>query len=127
MTKFGEKNKSNNLWGLSRTLIANAVEGVTNGYSKVLEIIGIGYKVEQQGSNLKFNLGYNNLIEFPVPEGISIEIKDGAEITVSGIDKQLVGETAASIRRLRPPEPYKGKGIRYKDEYVKIKVGKSAA
>ncbi|OIO49370.1 MAG: 50S ribosomal protein L6 [Parcubacteria group bacterium CG1_02_41_12] len=110
-------------WGLGRSLIANAVEGVTKGFEKKLEINGVGYKAVLKGSALVFNLGYSHIIEFNVPEGVSAQV-EGNVITVSGIDKQLIGETAAQIRALRKPEPYKGKGIKYSDEQIRRKVGK---
>jgi large subunit ribosomal protein L6 len=113
--------------GLYRTLIANAIDGVTNGYSKTLEIVGIGYKAQLNGNKISLNLGYTVPIVYDVPEGIQIEIKDGIDIIVKGIDKQLVGEVAAQVRQLKKPEPYKGKGIRYAGEHIKIKQGKSAA
>lgn len=113
--------------GLYRTLIANAVQGVTEGFTKELEIHGIGYKAQNAGQQLKLDLGYNNQLVFDIPEGIQIEIKDGVDLKVSGADKQIVGKVAAEIRAMKKPEPYKGKGIRYKGEYIKMKVGKSAA
>lgn len=113
--------------GLYRSLVNNAVEGVTSGYSKELEIVGIGYKAEPQGRDLKLTIGLNHPVIFSVPEGIDAKVADGVRITISGIDKQLVGEVAARIRRLKRPEPYKGKGIRYVDEVVRRKAGKTAA
>jgi len=114
-------------WGLYRTLLANAVNGVVNGYSKELEIVGIGYKAENAVESLKLTLGFTHVIDFPLPKGISVEIKEGVFLKITGIDKQLVGETAAKIRSIRKPEPYKGKGVRYKNEVVKRKAGKAAA
>ena len=110
-------------WGLARSLIANAVEGVTKGFEKKLEVNGVGYKVALKGKNLNLNLGYSHPIDFAIPEGIEAKV-EGNEITISGIDKQLVGETASQIRSLRKPEPYKGKGIKYSDEQIRRKVGK---
>lgn len=114
--------------GLTRALIANMVEGVSKGYSKQLEVIGVGYKVNLKGKNVELLLGYSHPILFAIPEGIDItqDEKNKNLITVAGIDKQLVGQTAAQIRELRPPEPYKGKGIKYFDEKIRRKVGKAA-
>ena len=112
-------------WGLGRSLVAAAVEGVTAGFSKKLEINGVGYKAVHQGSDLIMSLGFSHSVAFPAPAGISLAV-DGNIITVSGIDKQLVGETAARIRALRPVEPYKGKGIKYLGELVRRKAGKVA-
>jgi len=113
------------LWGLNRTLISNMVEGVTEGFKKDLELVGIGYRAEKKGEDLVFSLGFSHPVEFKTPEGITLEVADKTKIAISGIDKQLVGQTAARIRSLRPPEPYKGKGIRYADEVVKTKPGKA--
>ena len=112
--------------GLTRALLANMVAGVSEGYSKNLEIVGTGYRAELQGEKLILYLGYSHPIEFPPPEGISFDVPRGGRIvTVQGIDKELVGEIAARIRRQRPPEPYKGKGVRYQGEYVRRKAGKA--
>lgn len=113
------------LHGLARMLIFNMIKGVTEGYSKELEIIGIGFKAQLQGNNLKLQLGFSHDVLFPVPEGIKIETTKPTQLVVRGIDKQKVGDTAARIRAIYPPEPYKGKGIRYVGEYVKKKVGKA--
>jgi len=118
-----EESRQAAFWGLARSLLSNAVEGVANGFSKQLEVNGVGYKVAQKGDALEFNLGYSHSIEFKIPQGIEASI-EGNVITISGIDKQLVGETAARIRKLRKPEPYKGKGIKYSDEQIRRKVGK---
>ena len=116
------------LQGLTRSLIANMVDGVTNGCSKVLEIHGVGYRAELKGSNLNLSLGYSHPVEYPLHEGISAEVDTKANrITVSGIDKELVGATAAKIRSFREPEPYKGKGIKYLDERIVRKAGKTGA
>jgi large subunit ribosomal protein L6 len=115
------------LHGLTRVLIANMVTGVTNGFEKVLEIQGVGYRADLQGKTLRLNLGFSHPILFPLPEGIKVEVERQTNIKVKGIDKQLVGSVAAKIRSFRPPDPYKGKGIRYADEYVKLKVGKAKA
>jgi large subunit ribosomal protein L6 len=103
------------------------VIGVSKGYSKELQIVGVGYKATLAGNKLTLNLGYSHIIEYIVPEGIKMNIVDGVKIQISGIDKQLVGEVAASIRRYKKPEPYKGKGVRYSDEHVVIKPGKTNA
>jgi len=114
------------LHGLTRTLIANMVEGVTKGFEKRLEIQGVGYRAALRGSELELQVGYSHTVEFPAPEGIGFEVPAPNRIVVRGIDKQLVGETAANIRKVRKPEPYKGKGIRYEGEYVRKKAGKAA-
>ena len=112
--------------GLTRALLANMVTGVSNGYSKVLEIEGTGYRADLQGEKLILHLGYSHPIEFPPPQGISFEVpRGGRTVTILGIDKELVGEVAARIRRQRPPEPYQGKGVRYQGERVRRKAGKS--
>jgi large subunit ribosomal protein L6 len=114
--------------GLSRALIANAVTGVSTGWKKELEIVGIGYRAEAKGTEVVFHLGYSHPVIFPVPEGISIEVDTKAgRVTVTGIDRQQVGQVAAEIRGLRPPEPYKGKGIRYAGEKLRMKAGKQGA
>jgi large subunit ribosomal protein L6 len=114
------------LHGLTRSLIANMVEGVTEGFEKRLEIQGVGYRAALKGKNLELALGYSHPVAIDAPEGIDFEVPQPTEIIVKGIDKQLVGQVAADIRKRRPPEPYKGKGIRYKDEQVLRKVGKRA-
>ncbi len=111
-------------WGMTRTIIANMVEGVTKGFSKTLLINGVGYRAALQGRDLKLNLGYSHDVVYKVPEGIEVALPKPTEIVVSGIDKQKVGQVAAEIREWRKPEPYKGKGIRYADEYVFRKEGK---
>jgi len=115
------------LHGLTRALIANMIKGVTDGYVKQLEIIGVGYKAQVQGNVLNMALGYSHPVNFPIPEGIKIETPKPTQVTIQGIDKEKVGEVAAEIRALCPPEPYKGKGIRYLGEYIKKKVGKAQA
>jgi len=114
------------LHGLTRTLIANMVEGVTNGFEKKLELQGVGYRAALHGSNLELQVGYSHSVKVEPREGISFEVPVPTQIVVRGIDKQLVGQTAAEIRKVRPPEPYKGKGIRYEGEFVRRKVGKRA-
>ena len=111
--------------GLTRSLIANMVEGVTNGYTKKLEIHGTGYRVTAKGSDLEFALGYSHPILIKAPEGITFQVENPTRFSVTGIDKQLVGETAANIRKLRKPDPYKGKGVRYEGEQIRRKVGKT--
>jgi len=110
--------------GLRRTLLANAVQGVTKGFEKSLEVIGVGYKVNVQGNTVVLSVGYSHPVNFVLPDGIQAKVENN-KITVSGCDKQAVGEVAAQIRRVRPPEPYKGKGIKYSDETVRRKAGKS--
>ncbi|MDN5606777.1 MAG: 50S ribosomal protein L6 [Brevibacterium sp.] len=120
-----EERESRSLHGLSRTMINNMIVGVTDGYSKSLEIVGTGYRVQAKGSNLELALGYSHSITVEPPEGISFTVDGQTKLAVHGIDKQLVGETAANIRKLRKPEPYKGKGVRYVGENVRRKVGKA--
>lgn len=127
VTRLGETNQLKALHGLYRSMINNMVEGVKNGYSKTLEIHGVGYRARLKGKNLEFDLGLTHPVQFDAPEGITYTVEDETLIKVTGIDKQLVGESAAKIRKLRLPEPYKGKGIRYQGEYVKRKQGKTAS
>lgn len=115
------------LHGLSRAIISNMIKGVTEGYVKELEIVGIGFKAQVQSNNLNMQLGFSHPVNFPISEGINIETPKQTRITVRGIDKEKVGEVAAEIRAIYPPEPYKGKGIRYVGEYVKKKIGKAQA
>ena len=116
--------KARQHWGMNRTQIANLIEGVTNGFSKHLELNGVGYRAALQGKALKLSLGYSHEIEFDIPDTVKISVPKPTEITINGIDQQVVGQIAANIRAKRKPEPYKGKGIRYKDEYVFAKEGK---
>jgi large subunit ribosomal protein L6 len=111
-------------WGMSRTLVNNMVQGVTQGFSRTLEITGVGYRAAAQGSKLQLNLGYSHDVVFEVPKGVTVTTPRPTEILVAGIDKQQVGQVAAEIRGWRPPEPYKGKGVRYRGEYVHRKEGK---
>lgn len=111
-------------WGMQRTLVQNLVTGVTEGYTKVLEITGVGYRANAQGKTLKLQLGYSHDVDFPVPEGIEIKTPDNTTVEITGIDKQKVGQVAAEIRRWRKPEPYKGKGIKYRGEFIFRKEGK---
>lgn len=112
--------------GTTTALINNMINGTKEGFKKELEINGVGYRANLQGKTLVVNAGYSHLVEKQIPEGIEVEVPKNTEVIISGIDKQLVGEFAAQIRKIRPPEPYKGKGIRYKDEYVRRKEGKKA-
>jgi large subunit ribosomal protein L6 len=125
VTRPNDERANRSLHGLTRTLIANMVTGVTTGYSKNLEIVGVGYRVQPKGAGLEFALGYSHSIQVDAPAGISFTVESPTKLTVSGIDKQQVGEVAANIRKLRKPEPYKGKGIRYAGEVVRRKVGKA--
>lgn len=111
-------------WGMQRTLVDNLMTGVTQGYTKVLEITGVGYRANSQGKNLKLQLGYSHDVDFAIPDGIEIKTPDNTTVEISGIDKQKVGQVAAEIRRWRKPEPYKGKGIKYRGEFVFRKEGK---
>lgn len=115
------------LHGLTRTLIANMIEGVTKGFEKKMEMIGVGYRASVQGRNLALMLGYSHPLIFPLPEGINVSVESQNLLTVSGADKQQVGEVAAKIRSLRPPEPYKGKGVKYAGERIRRKAGKAGA
>lgn len=120
-----DERKTKAYHGLSRTLVNNLVEGVTKGYEKKLEIVGVGYRVALKGSALEFALGFSHPVVVQAPEGITFAVESPTRFSVSGIDKQLVGETAANIRKIRKPEPYKGKGVRYAGENVRRKVGKT--
>jgi large subunit ribosomal protein L6 len=113
------------LHGLSRTLVANVIEGVTTGYSLTINIVGVGYRVAEKGKDLEFQLGYSHVINFPAPEGITYKVESPTKLHISGIDKQLVGETAAKIKKLRKADPYKGKGLRLEGEKVRRKAGKA--
>ena len=124
--KNAEDHNQNALWGLFRSLINNMVLGVTTGFEKKLEINGVGYKAAMSGKKLTLNVGYSHPVEFEIPEGITCQV-EGNVVTISGISKQQVGEVAANIRKVRKPEPYKGKGIKYIDEVIRSKVGKAAA
>jgi large subunit ribosomal protein L6 len=126
VTRPTERGEDRALHGLTRTLIANMVEGVTNGFEKRLEIQGVGYRAALSGVNLELQVGYSHSVRIVPREGISFEVPTPTEVIVRGIDKQAVGQTAAEIRKVRPPEPYKGKGIRYQGEFVRRKVGKRA-
>ena len=116
--------RARSFWGMHRTLVQNLVTGVTDGFTKVLEITGVGYRAAAQGRNLRLQLGYSHDVNYPVPEGIEVKTPDANTVEISGIDKQQVGQVAAEIRRWRKPEPYKGKGIKYRGEYIFRKEGK---
>jgi large subunit ribosomal protein L6 len=126
VTRPTERGEDRALHGLTRTLVANMVEGVTNGFEKKLEIQGVGYRAALAGSDLELQVGYSHSVKIKPRQGIEFEVPVPTQIVVRGIDKQVVGQTAAEIRRVRPPEPYKGKGIRYEGEFVRRKVGKRA-
>ncbi len=125
--RVSETNKAKSLHGLCRTLVENMIMGVTTGWNKGLEMVGVGYRGALEGTTLVLNVGFSHPVKFEAPEGITFTVLDNTKINVSGIDKQLVGETSAKIRRIRPPEPYKGKGIRYIGEVIRRKAGKAAA
>ena len=125
VTRPNDERQSRALHGLTRTLINNMVVGTTAGYEKKLEIVGVGYKAQAQGTGLVINVGYSHPVNFPAPAGITFDVPAPTKITVKGIDKQKVGQVAADIRAVRPPEPYKGKGIRYENEVVRRKEGKT--
>lgn len=124
--RVAETPKAKALHGLTRTLVENLVMGVDKGWNKGLELVGVGYRASLEGTTLVLNVGFSHQVKFPAPAGITFEILENNRINVKGIDKQLVGETASQIRRIRPPEPYKGKGIRYIGEVVRKKAGKAA-
>ena len=126
VTRPSDNKEHRALHGLTRTLIANMVEGVANGYSKTLEINGVGYRAQKQGKNLVMNLGYSHQVIMEETDGIAIEVPNPNQIIISGADKQKVGQFAAEVREKRPPEPYKGKGIKYAGEYIRRKEGKAA-
>ena len=119
-----ETKRARSMWGMSRSLVENIVKGTTNGFSRTLEITGVGYRAAMEGKSLKLQLGYSHDIHYPVPEGITIAVPKPTEITITGIEKDKVGQVAAEIRGFRGPEPYKGKGIRYQGEYIQRKEGK---
>jgi len=125
VTRPNDERASKSLHGLSRTLVANMVQGVTEGYTKSLEIVGVGYRVAPKGKDLEFALGFSHPVVIPAPEGISFAVESPTKFSVSGIDKQLVGEVSANLRKLRKPVPYKGKGIRYTGESIRRKQGKA--
>ena len=124
VTPLVDAQRNRAAWGMQRTNVQNLVTGVTEGFSKVLEITGVGYRAQAQGRNLKLQLGYSHDVNFAVPEGVDVKTPDNTTVEISGIDKQKVGQVAAEIRRWRKPEPYKGKGIKYRGEYIFRKEGK---
>ena len=124
LSKRQDSTRAQAMWGLSRTLIANMVQGVTDGYEQTLELVGVGYRASMKGQALAMQLGFSHDVNIEPPQGVAFATPKQTEIKISGIDKQLVGETAARIRRIRPPEPYKGKGVRYSGEKVRRKEGK---
>ena len=125
VTRPDDERESRSLHGLTRTLIANNIVGVTQGYSKSLDLVGTGYRVQARGTNVEFALGFSHPVLVEPPAGITFTVEGNNRLTVSGIDKQAVGETAANIRKIRKPEPYKGKGVRYTGEVVRRKAGKA--
>jgi large subunit ribosomal protein L6 len=126
VTRPTERGDDRALHGLTRTLIANMVEGVTKGFEKRLELQGVGYRAALQGTDLRLDVGYSHPVVIKAPRGVNFEVPTQTEVVVKGVDKQQVGQIAAEVRKVRPPEPYKGKGIRYQGEYVRRKVGKRA-
>jgi len=124
VTPANDTKRARAFWGMQRTLVSNLVEGVTDGFSKTLEITGVGYRAQAQGKKLKLQLGYSHDVDIDVPEGIEVKTPDQTTVEISGIDKQAVGQFAAEVRRWRKPEPYKGKGIKYRGEYIFRKEGK---
>ena len=124
LSPTSDSQRANAMWGLSRSLVSNMVDGVTKGYEETLELVGVGYRAAMKGKNLSLQLGFSHDVDFPPPDGVAFASSKPTEIKISGIDKQMVGEVAARIRRLRPPEPYKGKGVRYAGETVRRKEGK---
>jgi large subunit ribosomal protein L6 len=127
VVKVREEKGDDAAHGLMRSLIANMITGVTAGFQKVLEIVGVGYRAQVQGAVLTLNVGYSNPVNYPVPKGIEVDASGKGQVAIKGIDKRLVGTVAAEVRAIRPPEPYKGKGIKYSDERIRRKVGKTGA
>lgn len=127
VTRPNDQKKNRAFHGLTRALVANMVQGVTTGFERKLELVGVGYRVQLQGSKLVISIGFSHPVEVEPPEGIEFEVPAVTRITIKGIDKQLVGNTAAHIRAIRPPEPYKGKGIKYENEVIRRKAGKSGS
>lgn len=125
VSRPNDERESRSLHGLTRTLIYNNIVGVTEGYAKSLEVVGTGYRVQSKGQGIELSLGFSHPVQFDAPAGVTLEVEGNNKITVRGIDKQVVGETAANIRKLRKPEPYKGKGVRYEGEQVRRKAGKA--
>jgi len=127
VTRPSDEKRHKSLHGLTRSLVANMVEGVTEGFTRKLEIQGVGYRAEKKGTGITLHLGFSHPVQYPAPDGIEIEVPTQTEVVVKGADKQLVGQVASEIRAVRPPEPYKGKGVRYSGEEVRRKAGKTAA
>jgi large subunit ribosomal protein L6 len=127
VVKVREEKGDDAVHGLMRSLTANMVTGVTEGYQRILEIVGVGYRAQVQGAVLTLNVGYSNPVNYPVPKGIEVDASGKGQVAIKGIDKRLVGTVAAEVRAIRPPEPYKGKGIKYSDERIRRKVGKTGA
>ena len=127
VVKVREEKNDDAAHGLMRSLIANMITGVTVGFQKVLEIVGVGYRAQVQGAVLTLNVGYSNPVNYPVPKGIEVDASGKGQVSIKGIDKQLVGTVASEVRAIRPPEPYKDKGIKYSDERIRRKVGKTGA
>jgi len=125
ISRKNDSKRAKSMHGLYRNLVNNMVKGVSDGFTKVLQIIGVGFKAEVKGKNLVLNLGFANPVEYPIPEGVSCKVETNTKIIVSSIDNEKLGQTCAEIRAFKPPEPYKGKGIRYENEYVRRKVGKA--
>lgn len=123
--RSGDSRQERAQHGLHRSLLANCIEGVSKGFSKTLEVVGVGYKVNVQGKNIVLNVGFSHPVNYELPAGIEASAEGNTKLTISGVDKQMVGEVAAQLRRVRPPEPYKGKGIKYIDEQIRRKAGKS--
>lgn len=124
LSRFDDSRTAREQFGLRRTLLANSIHGVTEGFTKVLEVVGVGYKVAVEENKITLNVGYSHPVEYSLPVGMSAKV-EGNKLTIFGIDKELVGEVAAQIRRVRPPEPFKGKGIKYSDEIIRRKAGKT--
>jgi large subunit ribosomal protein L6 len=124
LAKKVEGQRAQAMWGLSRTLVNNMVVGVTTGFEQTLELVGVGYRAAMKGQALSMQLGFSHDVDIPAPNGVTFAVPKQTEVKISGIDKHLVGETAARIRRIRPPEPYKGKGVKYSDEKISLKEGK---
>jgi large subunit ribosomal protein L6 len=127
VVKVREEKGDDAVHGLMRSLTANMITGVTQGYQRILEIVGVGYRAQVQGAVLTLNVGYSNPVNYPVPKGIEVDASGKGQVSIKGIDKRLVGTVAAEVRAIRPPEPYKGKGIKYSDERIRRKVGKTGA
>lgn len=125
VTMKNEDRKTRALQGMTRSIVHNMVVGVSQGYERILEINGIGYRAEAKGKTILFNLGYSHPIDFPLPDGVTATVEKNNVVKIAGIDKHLLGQTAAKIRQLRPPEPYKGKGIKYAEEFIQRKAGKT--